>query len=197
MRAIGTAIIVLFFALLFGVGSALYRGETLSSSPDFQVGPWQGSLHAGSQAADGLTRAVIARTAMLALNREEAIYYIASTDNDGRALSSSCRYSLTGGDMPARWWSITAYGPDYFLIPNVENRYSITQTDIQAAGEGEFLVELAADGVRRSPDSLVLSNGTGPGQTFSLLLRLYHPSQAVLAAPEGLAVPIISNLGCL
>lgn len=196
MRAIGTAIIVLFFALLFGVGSAFYRVETLSNTPDFQVGPWQGSLHAGSQAADGLTRAVIARTAMLALNREEAIYYIASTDNDGRKLSSSCRYSLTGGDMPARWWSITAYGPDYFLIPNVENKYSITQTDMLASGEGEFLVELAADGVRRAPDSLVLSNGTGPGQAFSLLLRLYHPSEALLATPQRLVAPVISNLGC-
>ena len=35
--------------------------------------------------------------------------YNAQHDDDGRKLSASCNYDITGGPIQARWWSITAY----------------------------------------------------------------------------------------
>ncbi|MEO1655999.1 MAG: DUF1214 domain-containing protein, partial [Bacteroidota bacterium] len=38
----------------------------------------------------------------------------------------------------ARYWSITLYGEDLFLIPNEANRYNINGQDVQYDAEGNF-----------------------------------------------------------
>ncbi|TDI61846.1 MAG: DUF1214 domain-containing protein [Alphaproteobacteria bacterium] len=193
MRALGTFFLVLSAALVLGVGSALYVLESQPMKPDIQVGPWQGSSEAGSVEAGIYTRAAIARSAMLALTRQEAIYFIASTDSSGDMLTSSCRYNVSVEDQPARWWSITAYGPDYYLIPNDGDRYSFTKTDMVADDEPVQIFALAMDDAGMVP---VVTNGVMGGQAFSLLLRLYHPHLSVLMSPDQINAPQIIKLGC-
>jgi len=179
-----------------GVGSALYLVEHGSFSADIKVGPWQSNSLAGSSDAGMYERAYIARSAMLALTSREATYYVADTDDNGNALTTSCRYSVSGEDFPARWWSITIYGDDQFLIPSKGNRHSFTKSDMQADHLPVFVFELARADIAAGLENPVMISGVDPGNGFSMLLRLYHPADALLNAPAQLAVPKITNLGC-
>src|ERR1700744_2981285 len=99
-------------------------------------GPWKTNLLIGSSGGGIYTRADVAVHGLLALNRSETIYYTASADDGNEALDGKCSYLITGRDPPTRWWSITVYGADDFLIPNPAGRYSISKTSVTRDASG-------------------------------------------------------------
>ncbi|HEY1935685.1 MAG TPA: DUF1214 domain-containing protein [Acetobacteraceae bacterium] len=152
-------------------------------------GPWNTNLAAGSAQADPDTRAFIAIHGLFALSRREAVYYTAATDSDGRRLDGNCRYAIGGQEPDARWWSITAYGPDGTLIANPANRYSVSSQTIQADAKGDFTVSVGttADGSNAIPVR------AGP---FSLTLRLYQPALAFVVDPAQAELPVVQRIAC-
>lgn len=154
------------------------------------VGPWQANLAAGSTGADLYTRAVVARRGLLALSREETLYYTATTDSEDRPLSGRCDYRLRGTDLAARWWSITAYGSDSFLIPNEARRYSLSQTTVVREPGRQYVIEVGASPMGRN--WLPVQDGA----PFELTARFYNPDPAVAAAPGSAALPPIERTAC-
>jgi hypothetical protein len=145
-------------------------------------GPWRTSLYAGSSEGSPYLRAQIAVHGLLALGREEMIYYTAADDSDGKTLNGNCSYQIEGRDLPARWWSITVYGADDFLIPNSADRYSVSMNSVARRADGTFVVTLSkgqAEG-NWTPVS---------GGRFSVTIRLYNPQAAVAADPEDVPLP--------
>ena len=136
------------------------------------------------------TSAVVAVGALLALSRSETIYFIAGQDDDGETLRGNCRYVVTGRDVPARWWSVTAYAGDHFLIPNAENRWSYSDRSVTRDADGGFRLTLSRD--RAEGDWLP----TGQAERLVLLLRLYNPGPAVAADPGAAVLPSIRKEGC-
>jgi hypothetical protein len=154
------------------------------------VGPWRTSLATGGTDADMYTRNYVAITALLALNHNETIYFEAGQDDDGRKLSARCNYDITGGSIQARWWSITAYADDNFLIPNAANRFSYNIRSLPPGPDGSFSIAL---GPRERQGNWLPTGDRGGG--FNLLLRLYNP-EAELAKTPGLAkLPSIKRVG--
>ncbi len=137
-----------------------------------KIGPWGTSLAAGSASANPYLRAWIARHALLALRKEETIYFSAYTDDEGEPLRGDCDYRIEGRAPDARWWSITVYGEDDFLIPNEQGRYSWGSTEIALDEEGRFTIQLS-----RTPKP---GNWlpTGEAKRMCLSLRLYNPGPA-------------------
>ncbi len=159
---------------------------------DVQDGPWRTSLATGSNAGSAALRASVAVHGLLALNRSETIYYTAATDSDGEPLRGTCYYTIEGRDPPARWWSITAYGADDYLIPNPENLYSVSMHSVDRESDGHFAMLVAKAG--SGPDGYKLVPVVdGP---FSLTLRLYNPAPAVAADPAHVALPVITREKC-
>jgi hypothetical protein len=152
-------------------------------------GPWQTNLLIGSSGGDMRTRASVAVHGLLALNRSETIYYSAITDDAGDRLDGRCTYLITGRDPPTRWWSITVYGADDFLIPDPAGRYSISKTSVTRDTSGGFTATLAPN--PSGPNALP----TG-GQKINLTLRLYNPSPAVTADPAHVKLPSIHKVSC-
>jgi hypothetical protein len=152
-------------------------------------GPWKTNLTTGSAQNNPYQRAAVAVHGLFALNRSEAIYYTATTDNDGRALDGSCRYEITGRDPDARWWSITAYGGDDYLIPNPAHRHSVSKTAIARDASGDFAAQVGgnADGDNWIPVAV---------GRFSLTLRLYNPGPSILADPSHAALPDLEKVSC-
>jgi hypothetical protein len=152
-------------------------------------GPWKTNLTAGSAQSGPYQRAFVAIHGLFALNQSEAIYYMAIADNDGHALEGHCRYEITGHDPDARWWSITAYGADDYLIPNPAHRYSVSETNIARDASGGFAVQVGGDsgGGNWIP--------VGPGR-FSLSLRLYNPGPSVIRDPAHTALPALKEVSC-
>jgi hypothetical protein len=185
-------VLVHLAALPAGIASAwwsLQRVEAFGSA----AGPWRVSLLAGSADADLHTRARVALGGLLALSRDETLYYVARSDSNGAPLRSRCSYRVRGAAPPARWWSVTAYAEDFFLFPDAPGRYSVNGAHATLGGDGHFTfvsgptVPERADGVRWLP--------TPGDRGLVFTLRLYQPAAALRDAPSALAAPRIERIG--
>jgi len=152
-------------------------------------GPWRTSLSIGSAGGDMRTRASVALHGLLALNRSETLYYTAQTDDAGNPLSGACAYRIAGHDPGARWWSITAYGPDDYLIANPAHRYSVSKNSVTRDKTGLFDASVSA--APEKTDWIPVAAGA-----FSLTLRLYNPGASVATDPAHAALPKIERLSC-
>lgn len=178
-------------ALLLGVGSAWWaakRGTTLGLG----AGAWRVSLLAGSPEADAYTRARVALGGLLALNRDETMYYVALQDSAGKPLRAQCNYRVRGANPPARWWSITAYADDLFLIANEQRRYSVNGHSAPARADGQFEFFTGPKPPSVSEQTWLPTPNKGG---LVLTLRVYQPSAQLQAAPQSLAAPTIEAVG--
>jgi hypothetical protein len=177
-------------AVVLGVGSAYVAARYATGGETFVTnGPWATNLATGGADADMYTRTFVALTGLLALNKDETIYYNATEDSAGDALDGRCSYRVEGRDPDARWWSITVYGTDHYLIDNPANRYSVSQTSIARAPDGTFVVRLSAveetgNWIATSPDG------------FQVTLRLYNPGASVKEKPADAPLPAIVKEAC-
>ena len=152
-------------------------------------GPWATSLYTGSSEGGPYLRARIAVHGLLALSREETMYYTALTDSDGAAFDGNCTYRLEGRDPPSRWWSVTAYGADDFLIPNEFDRYSISMNSVARNQDGDFAVTLSKAKAEGNWIPVI------PGR-FDLTIRLYNPQAEVVADPAHVPLPVVKKVSC-
>jgi hypothetical protein len=187
--AIGTALY--FTAVMLGLGSAWW---VLKKAPwmnqTVQVGSWKANLRAGSPEADMYTRASIALNALLALGRDETMYFVAAQDDAGRPLRSNCSYRVEGLPPKARWWSVTAYADDMYLFDAPNKHYSLNGTTAQLDANGRFAL---TTGGQEQPGVHWLPT---PGHRGMVLtLRLYNPEPDLQAAPASLPPPTITALG--
>lgn len=181
-------------ALALGLGSAFFAVRGGLAAGDLTNGPWRTSLTTGSADADLYTRARVSIAGLLALAPSETIYFTASTDQAGAPLSTRCEYRLAGGELPARWWSITAYAADHHLIPNDAGRYSLSQTSLErAAPGGDWSARVST---RASAGNWLPSGRAGEPAEFSLTLRLYNPARSVADNPATAALPSLVREAC-
>ncbi len=189
MRTFGKWLMLLVLGLALGAGSAWYMTFRHSQGNVVQNGIWFTNLDVGSAAADPYTRLRIAVTGLFALNARETIYLNAVNDADGQPLTAACDYTLVGPSPKARWWSVTAYGPDDMLINTESRHYAASATSVTTDANGEVQIALTPDG--SGPNGI--ATGTG---NFDLTLRLYQPDPAVAAAPDAATLFKIIKGGC-
>lgn len=180
MRLMLKILFALVLGIAIGLGAAWWSVQSGIGALDVRSGPWVTSSTIGSVDAGNRERAVVAVSALLALTAREAIYFNATTDSEGRALDGSCQYSIAGPPPDARWWSITAYGADDFLIPNPDHAYS-------AGGDGTTSIA-AIIGPSVGTNGIATRNG----EPFELTLRAYGPGEQLLTDP----LPQIERLSC-
>jgi hypothetical protein len=185
LRLIGALVL----AIALGLGSAYLSVISLSGAHTIQNGPWTTSLETGGANAGMYTRAYVALTGLLALNKDETIYFGATHDSSGAPLDGACAYRIEGRDPDARWWSVTLYASDHYLIPNPANRYSVSKSNVVRAPDGTFVIRLsstqeASNWIATSPDG------------FQITLRLYNPGESVMADPAAAPLPSIVKEAC-
>jgi hypothetical protein len=178
-----------------GLGSALWwaglwPGGRGMAFGDVDVAGWHSDFAIGSDAADPYTRLRVARHGLLALAKTEAVYFTRTTDDTGAPLRETCTYRLSGGAMPAGWWSVTLYDGQSMLPANTDNALSI---DASRAGDGEWAALIAP---RRPAGEAHWISSRSAG-AFDLTLRLYMPTAALLDDPAGtLDPPRLERLSC-
>ena len=178
-------------ALALGIFSALWA---INSPPgaNYNVtnGAWRTNLAIGSSRAGMYIRALVSRTGLFALNKSETIYFVADTDDNGEPLHSNCDYRIEGKDIETRWWSITAYGEDHFLIANAKSRYSFNGHDVMRKADGTYQILMSS--TPKSGNWLP----TGDQNQLYLALRLYNPQPAVYENPAKIELPRIIKEEC-
>jgi hypothetical protein len=183
-------LVAIILGSAIGIGSALLVFEGGVNASGVSNGAWRTNLSAGSRQADMYTRAWIALHGLFALNQSETIYFQASTDDNGQALSGDNVYRIEGKAPDSRWWSITVYGADDFLIPNELNRYSYSGNSVSYGPDGKFTIYLSK--IQKPGDWLPLGNQ----KKFNLSLRLYNPGESIRKSPAMVELPhIIKEVG--
>jgi len=177
----GSALLV---SLLLGSLSAWW-GVARAARGAIQLNAWRHDPEYGSTNAGLYVRARTQIAGPLALDRSEAIYFVADRDEQGEILRSDRVYRVEGGPFDARWWSITAYGDDHHLIPNRRNRYSYSSASITTDPDGRWSVRFSRT---EQPGNWV---PTGNATRFELFLRLYNPDPTILEDVRSVAVPRI------
>ena len=189
MRTLFKILGVLVVGTGLGLSATWFTVVRGTLAGDVADGPWHTSLETGSAQSGPYLRASVALHGLLALNRSETIYYSTRSDGSGAPLDGACTYRIAGRDPPARWWSITAYGADDYLIPNPANRYSVSKTTIRRGADGRFVATIAKD----APAANGIPVAGGP---FNLTLRLYNPDPSVAADPAHAMLPTITREHC-
>ncbi|MDO8289784.1 MAG: DUF1214 domain-containing protein [Parvibaculum sp.] len=175
---------------VLGLGATALTLRGASVSGNVSVGPWNTNLTVGGVDADATTRARVALFGLLALDKKETIYYTAGTDSAGEKLSGSCTYVLKGRDLAARWWSVTAYDRDSFLIPNEANIFSFSKPSVQREADNSYVVRISAD---KQPGNWLPVKA---GESFDMTARFYNPEPEVYTAPEKAELPTITKESC-
>lgn len=179
-------------ASIVGIASALaVTGGSLGSSRLVNA-KWSSDPTIGSTAANPWLRARIARVGLLALSKEETLYFDRTIDDAGNRLRENCRYHISGGPLPTLWWSITIYNADDFLPRNNDNAGSIDATRARTSG-GALWQGIIAPNNQDGNDLWLSSEAAG---TFSLTLRLYQPSSTQADALTKMAFPKVTLIDC-
>ncbi|AWW73731.1 hypothetical protein CD351_04755 [Erythrobacter sp. KY5] len=186
--------IVALAGLLVGAGVSIWqtgRPGVLNGIGGKDGEAWTTDPDIGSDNANMLLRAHTARRGLFALNRSEAIYYTRSTDDTGRPLSARCYYRIDGGELPAKWWSITIYAADAFLPRNDTGAYSINKSSLEQ-NDAAWSALLSNKKVGETGNWI----STDQAGEFDLVLRLYEPDEDLLASVVAADFPRIRRLSC-
>lgn len=190
--------ITILLASIAGASSALWMTGWTALPPLFgisaiEINGWTSDPAIGSEAANPYMRAYIARRGLLGLRREEATYYLRTSDDHRQRLRENCAYVIEGETPDARWWSVTLYAADNYLAQNDDAAHSVDMTRAITGEDGRWRATIqAAD----PGDGSFWISSRNAGD-FDLLLRLYNASESILETPEtALATPDILLLGC-
>ncbi|OYY66387.1 DUF1214 domain-containing protein [Sphingomonas sp. 28-62-11] len=156
--------------VLIGSGAAIWTVRAGSLGAQNAIGPWYTGRDFGSEAASGYTRAVVALRGLLALPASEVRYYTAATDDAGQPLTGNCTYTLTGGALPAKWWSVTLYDRAGYLVPNPAEIYSVGSASLSPAEAARWAVTIAPT---KQPGRWLPTGNPAP---FELTMRAYLPA---------------------
>lgn len=201
MQLVLRLIVAIIFGANFGALSALWFGGLISGGPkmgtSIEIDGWQADWSVGSATANPYVRARVAQNGLLALRKEEAVYFIKTMDDQGEPLTEACTYQVSGGSFPALWWSITLYDAANKLPMNDGQHLSFDQTKAEMASGGgadtwtfEVSSTLPAD-----PEAAWVSSKAGGD--FDLMLRLYKPATELLQDPaSALTPPTIARVRC-
>jgi hypothetical protein len=129
-----------------------------------------------------VTRAFAARAGLWGNHGYEADYAAVWTDADGQPLDGSNRYELRLEQLPSvdAFWSLTMYDvPDFYLVANPINRYSIGDRTPRLHTDADGSVTISMQ--RESPGPGKESNWLPtPAGVFRPIMRMYQPKQPVL-----------------
>ena len=154
---------------LIGSGAAVWSVRAGTLGAQNAIGPWYTGKDFGTAKASSYVRAVVALRGLLALPATEARYYTAAFDDAGQRLDGKCRYRITGGALPAKWWSLTLYDPQGYLIANPVGIYSIGSASLPSGEAQQWAVTASPD---RHAGHWLPTGRSGP---FELTLRAYLP----------------------
>jgi hypothetical protein len=129
-----------------------------------------------------LTRAVAARAGLWGNHGYEADYEFAWQDENGEDLDGSRSYELTLAPPPSvdAFWSLTMYDlPDFYLVANPINRYSIGDRTpgLKYGDDGSVTLYLAANSPGEDKEANWLP---APNGQFRPVLRMYQPRSEIL-----------------
>ena len=142
------------------------------------------------------TRAAVAAAGTFASKKPEQAYYQTEIDIEDQPLDGNCLYRLSGEDIESRWWSITAYANDGFLIENTEKLYSYNSETINYNANGGFEIYFLGDNDFISDVSNENWLRVNQDENFNISLRIYYPGEEFFSNLRRVNLPIVEKVKC-
>ena len=142
------------------------------------------------------TRAAVAAAGTFARKKPEQAYYQTEIDIEDQPLNGNCLYKLSGDDIESRWWSITAYANDGFLIENTEKLYSYNSETINYNANGGFEIYFLGDNDFISDVSNENWLRVNQDENFNVSLRIYYPGEEFFSNLRRVNLPIVEKVKC-
>ena len=142
------------------------------------------------------TRAAVAAAGTFASKKPEQAYYQTEIDIEDQPLNGNCLYRLSGEDIESRWWSITAYANDGFLIENTEKLYSYNSETINYNANGGFEIYFLGDNDFISDVSNENWLRVNQDENFNVSLRIYYPGEEFFSNLRRVNLPIVEKVKC-
>ena len=112
----------------------------------------------------------------------EATYFNVSVDGDSKPLTGANRYVIhfdKGGEPKVKaFWSVTMYNPQYNLVANPINRYSIgDRSGMKPDADGGLTIDVQKDspGADKQANWLPVHDGQ-----FFMIMRTYLPADDIV-----------------
>ena len=158
---------------------------------------WRTLPSPGDRDRNIYTRVSVSQFGTFALSKPEAAYFHAFSDIADEKLNASCFYKITGEDIDARWWALTVYDEDGFLVENNEKNYSFNSENISYNFNGGFEIFLTNN--NQSIEEIANSNWliTPMNNNFSVSLRIYLPGEEFFSNLRRVNLPIIEKIRCI
>ncbi len=141
-----------------------------------------------SSSQDWLVRAIQAQAGFIANDPIEAIYMNVSLDGDGNPLTGANRYELRfeDGQQPEveAFWSLTMYDPEYNLVDNPIDRYSLGDRSGMNTddNDGSLTIYIQHDRPSVCSKQKECPNWLpAPEGNFFMFMRLYLPGYPALS----------------
>lgn len=159
---------------------------------DVVNGVWSTAMNYGTATTDELTRAAVARRGLLALPKTETLYWAASTDSSGDLLDGSCTYVMTGQALDTRWWSVTFYDKQGYLVANPANIWSFSAASLTEVEKAKGWTVVISPDRPKSGHWLPSARG----QNFELTLRMYNPGDDFRRDVTRATMPKLTKESC-
>jgi hypothetical protein len=183
-------LLALIIAAAVGLGATwqtLSHGVAFGAVP---IGPWTAWPKTGSREIDPYARANIARSGELPIGSGDGVAFIAHTDDTGRPLDGRCDVLLSAVSPQARFWTLTLYNPQGYLIGNSVNRQGFTSRN-SSPRRRRFDIFVAP---RARSGNWLPTNGV---DSYLLVLRLYDsPVGVETRAAREVPMPAIAVQSC-
>ncbi len=146
------------------------------------VNGWSVTMTCGKASNGVLVRAACAQAYFAVNLPEEAVYYTATVDGAGQALTGAHDYVLhfpPGGLPPNHaFWSLTMTIAPGYLVANPGNRYSVSdRSGLVPNADGSIDIDIQ----RTAPAGHEANWLPAPSGNFKLWLRVYQPGAAILS----------------
>lgn len=190
IRKIGLAVALIILAIVFGSAVGVYNIKSGKSDSQRIIGNWQTvDKDKDLNSADLLTIAQVAVYGPYALTKKEVIYLSTNTDSDGNTIDPKADYVISGKKLEAKYWSITAYDENGFLIKNPIDTYSYNLETVKyEADSTSYKINLS--GSEKKENWLPVNNVS----KASLIIRLYLPSDQLRDNLTVEALPTIQKI---
>ncbi len=185
-----TVIAIILGLLLALPVTELILNVTYNSS-GITNGPWSTHPKAGSVNNGAIIRAAIARYAIGSNLIEEAIYWHAASNSEGKSLHSSQDYVVRFRHEPdvSEFWSLTLYDDEDRLAQNPAEHYAVSnRMPLVKNSDGSFDVVIS----QKSPGAGINWLSAPPKGGFTLLMRCYGATNDVLTNLETTPLPGIA-----
>lgn len=148
---------------------------------------WLFTTKTGLYGVNYIQRALITAIGLGANRPQDAIYPTSEGPNAIEHYHGSKKYVVhfPKGELPPAqgFWSITMYDANYFFVPNVLNRYSISaRQDLKPNADGsvDLYIQNESPGADKESNWL-----PAPKDKFILMMRLYWPKETPPSILDG------------